>query len=150
MDFVVRLKTYGFRPTGSHHILLDIVYPERCIGPLAPHQILQKRLKNVYSHLSSGVRARVNAALALLAAVAARSRASCAETLNTLDFTLAALPKIASSPKHAQVRRCGGQSGEQGLVHVKRDPRLVRRFARVPTFQALTWTEMTAIIFIKG
>jgi hypothetical protein len=43
--------------------------------------ILYRRLKNLYSHLSSGVRARANGALALLAAIATRNRLLCADTL---------------------------------------------------------------------
>jgi hypothetical protein len=65
--------------------------------------ILQRRLKALYSHLSSGVRARANGALALLAAVVGRSRALCAEVLAAFDFSLASLPKLAAGPKGSQV-----------------------------------------------
>eukprot|EP00850_Spirogloea_muscicola_P020515 SM000218S06611 [mRNA] locus=s218:127502:138890:- [translate_table: standard] len=64
-------------------------------------QILRKRMRAVYSHLSSGHKARANAALLLLAAVAARSRILARELVAVFDFTLAALPKLAAPTRVA-------------------------------------------------
>lgn len=61
--------------------------------------IMTRRMRHVYSHLGSGIRARVNAALMVLAAIARRGRKSAAELFRTFDFTLAALPKIAAPPR---------------------------------------------------
>eukprot|EP00850_Spirogloea_muscicola_P013516 SM000092S24484 [mRNA] locus=s92:216805:228431:+ [translate_table: standard] len=65
-------------------------------------QILRKRMRAVYSHLSSGHKARANAALLLLAAVAARSRLLARELVAVFDFTLAALLKLAAPTRVAR------------------------------------------------
>ena len=61
--------------------------------------IMTRRMRHIYSHLGSGIRVRVNAALMVLAAIAGRGKRSAAELFRTFDFSLAALPKIASPPR---------------------------------------------------
>jgi hypothetical protein len=78
--------------------------------------ILQRRLKALYSHLGSGVRARANGALALLAAVVGRSRALCAEVLAAFDFGLDSLPKLAAGPKGSQVWPANAESPLRSLA----------------------------------
>ena len=70
--------------------------------------IMTRRMRHVYGHLGSGVRVRVNAALILLAAIVGRGKRSAAELFRTFDFSLAALPKIASPPR--EVRDGGGST----------------------------------------
>ena len=70
--------------------------------------IMTRRMRHVYGHLGSGVRVRVNAALILLAAIVGRGKRSAAELFRTFDFSLAALPKIASPPR--DVRDGGGST----------------------------------------
>ena len=69
--------------------------------------IVTKRMRQIYSHLGSGVRVRVNAGLMVLAAIAGRGKKSAAELFRTFDFSLASLPKIATPP------RDGGGSGRK-------------------------------------
>ena len=61
--------------------------------------ILSRRMRAVYSHLTSGVRVRHNCALALLGAVAARSRTLAWETLRAVDFSLPAFATLANAEK---------------------------------------------------
>jgi nucleolar pre-ribosomal-associated protein 1 len=61
--------------------------------------ILSRRMRAVYSHLTSGVRVRRNCALALLGAVAARSRTLAWETLRAVDFSLPAFATLANPPR---------------------------------------------------
>ena len=61
--------------------------------------ILSRRMRAVYSHLTSGVRVRRNCALALLGAVAARSRTLAWETLRAVDFSLPAFATLATPPR---------------------------------------------------
>ena len=79
--------------------------------------IMTRRMRHVYSHLGSGIRARVNAALMVLAATARRGRKSAAELFRTFDFTLAALPKIAAPPREFHGKE-GGASTKR-----RREPR---------------------------
>ena len=64
--------------------------------------ILSRRMRAVYSHLTSGVRVRHNCALALLGAVAARSRTLAWETLRAVDFSLPAFATLANPPRKAK------------------------------------------------
>ena len=59
-------------------------------------------MRAVYSHLTSGVRVRHNCALALLGAVAARSRTLAWETLRAVDFSLPAFATLANPPRKAK------------------------------------------------
>jgi len=61
--------------------------------------IVTKRMRQIYSHLGSGVRVRVNAGLMVLAAIAGRGKKSAAELFRAFDFSLASLPKIATPPR---------------------------------------------------
>ena len=72
--------------------------------------IMTRRMRHVYGHLGSGVRVRVNAALILLAAIVGRGKRNAAELFRTFDFSLAALPKIASPPREV---RDGGVSSKR-------------------------------------
>jgi hypothetical protein len=72
------------------------------------------RLKALYFHLSSGNRARSNAALALLAALAARGGSVLSELLAAFDFSHAALPKLARPPKHDQQQQQPGGAAPDG------------------------------------
>eukprot|EP00897_Mesotaenium_endlicherianum_P009413 jgi/Mesen1/84/ME1112345C05704 len=64
-------------------------------------QIIQRQLSTTYSHLTSGQRNRVNAALSVLAAVAARGKGLARELAASFDFTLPALSRFAGPPRSA-------------------------------------------------
>ncbi|KAK3274565.1 hypothetical protein CYMTET_17255, partial [Cymbomonas tetramitiformis] len=61
--------------------------------------MITRRLNALYSHLSSGTRSRINAALALISASSSRSAKLAAEVFSNFDFTLSVLPKLATPPK---------------------------------------------------
>ena len=61
--------------------------------------IMSRRMRQIYSHLASGVRVRVNAGLMTLAGIAGRGKRCASELFRTFDFSLAVLPKIASPPR---------------------------------------------------
>ncbi len=65
------------------------------------HRLLKQKMKAVYFHLTSDSRARINAALFLLAAVCSRGPASTRQVLATFDAHLSSLPKIARPPRRA-------------------------------------------------
>ena len=71
---------------GFVHLQLDGVARALC----------QRRMRAVYSHLTSGVRTRHNAGLTLLAAVAGRNAALAWEVFRAFDFSLKELPALAS------------------------------------------------------
>ena len=78
--------------------------------------VLQRRMRAVYSHLTSGIRVRHNCALALLSSVAARSRPLAWEVFRNFDFTLATLPKLANPPR---------QGSNHARANANRDPAAV-------------------------
>ncbi|CAG9464979.1 unnamed protein product [Pedinophyceae sp. YPF-701] len=109
----------------------------RCHASLQPHrkalreatdgiatQVLERRLKQVYYHLTSGSRSRAAGALALLSAIAARSRGLSLALLSSFDWTLSSLSKLARPPKRQAQR--GGQDAvddDQGGAPSGRDKR---------------------------
>ena len=72
--------------------------------------IMSRRMRQIYSHLASGVRVRVNAALMTLAGIAGRGKRCASELFRTFDFSLGALPKIAAPPREV---RDGGSSSKR-------------------------------------
>jgi hypothetical protein len=70
------------------------------------HRLLKQKMKAVYFHLTSDSRARINAALFLLAAVCSRGPASTRTVLATFDAHLSSLPKIARPPRRAPQLAC--------------------------------------------
>jgi len=71
---------------GFVHLQLDGVARALC----------QRRMRAVYSHLTSGVRTRHNAGLTLLAAIAGRNAALAWEVFRAFDFSLKELPVLAT------------------------------------------------------
>jgi hypothetical protein len=65
--------------------------------------IIQRRLKSLYFHLSSGNRLRSNAALKLLAAVAGRGSSVLRALVSSFDLSHSALPKLARPPRQQAV-----------------------------------------------
>jgi len=66
--------------------------------------IMSRRMRQVYSHLASGVRVRVCAGLMVLAGIAGRGKRCAAELFRTFDFTLAVLPKLAMPPRDSATK----------------------------------------------
>ena len=84
--------------------------------------ILQRRMRSVYSHLTSGIRVRHNCALSLCASIAARNKQLTWELYRNFDFTLSTLTKLAMPPRTGvslrQIGdrcRCGAQNAWGGL-----------------------------------
>ncbi len=72
----------------------------QCLDELA-YKLLKQKMKAVYFHLTSDSRARINAALFLLAAVCSRGQALTRQLLASFDTQLSSLPKIARPPRSA-------------------------------------------------
>jgi nucleolar pre-ribosomal-associated protein 1 len=79
------------------------------------HSVMQRRMRAVYSHLTSGIRVRHNCALALVASIASRSRQLAWEVFRNFDFTLAALPKLANPPRNGAGYQ-GGAGARAGVA----------------------------------
>ena len=84
--------------------------------------ILQRRMRSIYSHLTSGIRVRQNCALSLCASIAARNKQLTWELYRNFDFTLPILTKLARPPRtgtgHRRIaggRRRGAQIHWAGL-----------------------------------
>ncbi|GAQ89059.1 hypothetical protein KFL_004830100 [Klebsormidium nitens] len=76
--------------------------------------IVRKRMKQVYGHLTSGQRGRANACLMLLTAINGRGKSLSGELVGTFDFTLASLAKLAAPPKQTgKGEREGGNNPEK-------------------------------------
>jgi hypothetical protein len=86
---------YRPRPSCSTQLRQQIVQGQDHLAA----SILQRRLKAVYFHLSSGNRARSNAAFALLTAISNRGGSVLQELVSSFDFALSVLPKLAQPPK---------------------------------------------------
>lgn len=78
--------------------------------------IMTRRMRHIYSHLGSGIRVRVNAAFVVLAAIAGRGKRCAAELFRTFDFSLAALPKLASPPRDTRAK-------EGAIVKRRKEPK---------------------------
>ena len=85
---------------GFVHLQLDGVARALC----------QRRMRAVYSHLTSGVRTRHNAGLTLLAAVAGRNAALAWEVFRAFDFSLKELPALASPRGAKRSKRAANET----------------------------------------
>ena len=74
---------------GFVHLQLDGVARVLC----------QRRMRAVYSHLTSGVRTRHNAALSLLTSITKRNKQLAWEVFRSFDFSLKELPALAAPRK---------------------------------------------------
>ena len=83
--------------------------------------VLQRRMRAVYSHLTSGIRVRHNCALALLSSVAARSRPLAWEVFRNFDFTLATLPKLANPPRQGSNHARANANGNPAAAWAEAD-----------------------------
>ena len=78
--------------------------------------VMQRRMRAVYSHLTSGIRVRHNCAFQLCAAIAARNRQLAWEVFRNFDFTLAVLPKLANPPRSGGFGGGGGGGKAAGVA----------------------------------
>jgi len=80
--------------------------------------ILQRRMRSVYSHLTSGIRVRQNCALSLCASIAARNKQLTWELYRNFDFTLPILTKLSRPPRTgAGHRRIAGGRRRRAQIH---------------------------------
>ena len=80
--------------------------------------ILQRRMRSVYSHITSGIRVRQNCALSLCASIATRSKQLTWELYRNFDFTLPILTKLARPPRTGTChRRTAGGRRRSAQIH---------------------------------
>ncbi|XP_024533954.1 uncharacterized protein LOC9637781 [Selaginella moellendorffii] len=77
--------------------------------------IVQTKLSDVYSHLSSGQRSRENGALCLMSAIVSRGKLIAKQVASKFDFSLEALKKLARNPaKSKQQSSIASSSSSKG------------------------------------